>query len=371
MIDKIKEKCPNISDDCLATLQKHCPSLDQNCLDSLTQMDYYLVGRENFNLSIDEVEQIKKCMQCGGNTNADKPKKQIIGTTKYGEEGYLELLYYILNYGEFRGNRTGVNTRSVFHSSLAFDLEKGFPALTTKKLFWNGVIGELLWFLSGKNDLNSLRKFTYGEDLGQKTIWDIDFSRWNSARNRDNNESGGNIYGVQWRRFSSAYANGIYTDQIRDLLEEAKINPTSRRLVLNAWNSADIKNDNMALPPCHMAFQLYIENGHVNLKWTQRSVDCFLGLPFNIASYAMLTHIFAHWLDLKVGWLVADLTNVHIYESHVDAVKEQLNREPLQLCEAPIIPKGFTLEKINSFTAKDFPLIDYQSHPRISAPMEG
>lgn len=290
-----------------------------------------------------------------------------------GEKGYLELLDHIMTHGVDRGDRTKTGTRSIFHANLGFNLwADGFPVLTTKKLFWKGVMGELLWFLSGRTDLDSLRKFTYGKDKDQKTIWDIDYARWHRTGDRYVPENeGGNLYGKQWRHFTSNWNGGIAIDQIKWVLEEAKRNPESRRLIVNAWNAADVAHETQALPCCHFAFQLYIEDGKLNLKWNQRSVDYATGCPFNIASYAMLTHIFAHWLDLEAGYVIGDLTNVHIYNNHFDAVREQLLRSPLPLCKAPIIPSDFTLDTMHQFTALDFPLINYQSHPSICLPFNG
>lgn len=287
-----------------------------------------------------------------------------------GERGYLDLLYHIMRSGTDRKDRTGIGTRSIFSANLEFDLNDGFPLLTTKKVFWKGVIGELLWFLSGNTDLNSLRTFTYGVDNNQKTIWDIDYQRWHNENNQNvpTNE-GGNLYGRQWRHFTSGNAQPV--DQIKNLLSLAEADPTSRRLIINAWNAADIHSKNMALPPCHFCIQVYIENNQVNLKWSQRSCDMFLGVPFNIASYAALAHIFANWLGLGVGKLVGDLTNVHIYNTHFDAVEQQLNRLPKPLCTAPEIPKNFTLDTVNNFTAADFAIYDYECYPAIKAPMAG
>jgi len=289
------------------------------------------------------------------------------------EEGYLELLDNIMTYGTDRGDRTGTGTRSIFHANIQFDFSESFPILTTKKVFWNGVMGELLWFLSGKSDLSSLRKFTHGKDKGQKTIWDIDFARWHRTGDRSVPEDeGGNLYGKQWRDFTShSEGESIHADQVRSVLEEARRNPESRRLLVNAWNAADIEHERLSLPPCHFCYQLYIENGKLNLKWSQRSVDSFLGLPFNIASYAMLTQIYAHWLGYEPGLVIGDLTNVHVYKTHFDAVNEQLKRQPLDYAIGPDMPTGFTLDTIDQFTALDFPLKKYESHPPIKAPMSG
>lgn len=280
-----------------------------------------------------------------------------------GEEGYLRLLDEVITFGKIRGDRTGTGTHSLFSAALSFNLQDGFPLLTTKKMAWKSIVGELLWFLSGSSELGDLRKFTYGSTDNRKTIWDADIERW-WAEAGTTGTNGGRLYGPQWRDFGDQRC-----DQVVGLLEEAKTNPESRRLLINAWNASDIDNDWLALPPCHFAVQFYIEDGKLNCKWNQRSVDCFLGLPFNIASYALLTHIFAQWLDLEVGYLVGDLTNVHVYQTHIDAVREQLKNEPLTLCEVNI-PK-VTLEQIEDFEvwAKDFTLDGYESHQQIKAPM--
>jgi len=282
-----------------------------------------------------------------------------------GEEGYLRLLDDIMIHGKDRGDRTGTGTRSLFSATVMFDLQERFPLLTTKKMATKSIFGELLWFLSGDSDLGSLRTFTFGFKDNQRTIWDDNIVKYSGS----NTGSGGLLYGVQWREFAGRDSGlEIYSDQISELLEEASQNPESRRLLVNAWNSAEIREQLMALPPCHFAFQLYIEDGFLNLKWNQRSCDAFLGVPFNIASYAALTHIFARILGLKPGILIGDLTNVHIYNNHFDAVREQLENEIIK-CDTRLLIPNITLDNIRYFSANDFVIEKYESHKPIKAPM--
>ena len=279
--------------------------------------------------------------------------------TYEGEWGYLDMMSNILNHGKEREDRTGTGTYSIFSSSLVYDLQEGFPAVTTKQLFWKGVAGELLWFLSGSNDLPSLRRFTYGEDKGQRTIWTDDFTKYS------NDETGGRIYGVQWRSAAGKNVRGV--DQVQNLIDTINSDTTSRRLMINSWNAAEVHKGMMALPPCHFCVQFYIEDGYLHCKWSQRSCDVFLGVAYNIASYALLTHLIAHWTGYKPGILIGDLTNVHLYKNHVDQAIEQVNRKPF---DPPTlkIPSEITLGSIKNYTASDFQLINYQHHEKITAP---
>lgn len=286
-----------------------------------------------------------------------------------GEEGYLQLLNDIIVEGVDRGDRTGTGTRSIFSAQIEFDLQESFPLLTTKKMATKAIFGELLWFLDGKSDLASLRRFTFGdENSTKKTIWDDNIKSWDSAQ-----KWGGYLYGKQWRGFCGlgpgSGPDAVGWDQIHGLLEDVRRNPESRRLIVNAWNAAEINHDMMALPPCHFAFQVYIEKGYLNLKFSMRSSDVFLGLPFNIASYAALTHILADWLGYKLGKLIGDLTNVHIYQNHFEAVREQLSREVLDCKTKLTLPEGMTLDNLHEYTASDFTITGYDSHPAIKAPM--
>lgn len=288
------------------------------------------------------------------------------------EIGYLDLLQEILSNGSKRGDRTGTGTRSIFSACVGFDLREGFPLLTTKKMATNAIIGELLWFLSGDSNLSALRYHTYGDaNSDKKTIWDDNIKAWDAA-----GESGGLLYGVQWRNFAGSsygpvdnWVEPIYNDQVSTVLDEAKRNPESRRLIVDAWNAAEIYHKEMALPPCHFAWQLYIDGDYIDLKWNQRSVDTFLGLPFNIASYATLLSLFGKWLNKQPRMLVGDLTNVHIYENHIDAVNTQLRNIPIACRPKLHIPSNIRLDNLHKFTAKDFYITDYCSHNKIFAPM--
>ena len=219
---------------------------------------------------------------------------------------YLKILTDVILLGEPRNDRTGTGTVSIFDSYAKFDLREGFPAVTTKRLAWKSVVGELLWFLSGSTNLHDLRVFTFGRDEGQWTIWTPNYEDQAISMGYDNGNLGP-VYGKQWRKFGGR-------DQILELIEGLKNNPHGRRHLVSAWNVAEL--DKMALPPCHYGFQCYVSNdGYLDLKWAQRSVDCFLGLPFNIASYALLTHI------------LAKLTGFHFSSTN----------EPETLCASTII----------------------------------
>lgn len=282
-----------------------------------------------------------------------------------GEEGYLALLKEIMDNGKDRGDRTGTGTRSIFSAQIEFDLTERFPLLTTKKMATRAIVGELLWMLDGKSDLKSLRKLTFGnENSDKKTIWDDNIKTYQGS------EQGGALYGEQWRGFVG-YVSGDYgfVDQLKIVLRDAKANPESRRLLVSSWNAAEIEHDQMALPPCHFAWQIYIEDGYLDLKWNQRSCDVFLGIPFNIASYAALAQILAQWLGLKPRMLVGDLTNIHIYHNHFDAVNEQLRRTPVWCNTKLVVPDNIELDNLEDFWAGDFSIESYESHPPIKAPM--
>lgn len=257
---------------------------------------------------------------------------------------YEDLLREILETGVPKDDRTGTGTRSLFARQLRYDLAEGFPAITTKSLYWHGVVGELLWFLQGGTNVRWLQE-------NQIHIWD----EW-----ADENGDLGPIYGHQWRAWPTS---GDAVDQIAHLIETLNTNPDSRRLVVSAWNVSDLPQ--MALPPCHMFFQCWVAAGRLSLQIYQRSCDMFLGVPFNIASYALLTHMLAQQSGLKPGELVWTGGDCHIYDNHVDQVREQLGREPypfptLVLEKAPSID-DYTFEMIR--------LENYQHHPKISAPI--
>jgi thymidylate synthase len=259
---------------------------------------------------------------------------------------YLDLLKDILENGVQKDDRTGTGTISVFGRQLRFDLQKGFPLLTTKKLHIRSIIHELLWFLSGNTNIQYLKE-------NGVTIWD----EW-----ADENGDLGPIYGAQWRSWKGA--DGKTIDQITNVIEQIKKNPNSRRLLVSAWNVAEI--DKMKLPPCHYAFQFYVADGKLSCMWQQRSVDTFLGLPFNIASYALLTHMIAHQCDLEVGELIFSGGDVHLYSNHLEQAKLQLTREPRSLPKLLIKRKP---ESIFEYKFDDFEIVDYNPHPHIKAPV--
>lgn len=286
---------------------------------------------------------------------------------------YKELLQKILDEGTIRGDRTGTGTISIFDAKLSFDLRKGFPACTTKTLAWKAIVGELLWFITGSSNVDKLRELTHGLLGRGKTIWDANYEKQGKDLGFRSGELGA-VYGRQWRAFGtysktetgSLKLEGNSVDQLADLIKEAASNPESRRLLVSAWNPLAL--DISALPPCHWAFEVYIDNGFLDLKWHQRSVDVFLGLPFNIASYALLQSILAHLLGLQPRFLVGDLSNVHIYANHVEQVKEQLSREPREL-PTLVMPEISSLESLKYLEARDFKLEGYNPHPTIKAEM--
>jgi thymidylate synthase len=291
---------------------------------------------------------------------------------------YHKLLEDILEYGQETTDRTGVGTKSIFGYQMRFNLQDGFPAVTTKRLAWKAVVGELLWFLEGSTDERRLAELTYGKDktelVGRTTIWTANADAQGKALGYINNEFTkelGPVYGSQWRRFNRDATIGIEEDQIVWLLNELQANPDSRRLILSAWNPNQLRE--MALPPCHYAFQLHVRHGKLSGMLTMRSNDAFLGSPFNIASYALLIHIFARETGLDVGELVYSIGNAHIYMNHIDQVKEQLSRTEyplptLEIANDFILSDGLKC-KFDIDTVDMFELVNYQYHPTIKAPM--
>ncbi|PHQ81500.1 MAG: thymidylate synthase [Coxiella sp. (in: Bacteria)] len=259
---------------------------------------------------------------------------------------YLDLLTAVMTEGTDKPDRTGTGVRSIFSYDMRFDLSKGFPLLTTKKLHIRSIVYELLWFLNG--DTNT----QYLNDNGVK-IWDA----WTDA-------SGdlGPVYGKQWRHWATP--DGGEVDQIARVIEEIKTNPNSRRLIVNAWNVGEL--DKMALTPCHCLFQFYVANGKLSCKLTQRSADVFLGVPFNIASYALLTHMVAQQCDLDVGTFVWSGGDVHIYQNHFDQVKEQCSRKPGKL---PTLRLKQHPAAIDAYQFEDFEIVDYHPQSHIKAPI--
>lgn len=277
---------------------------------------------------------------------------------------YHELLTDILDNGEDKDDRTGVGTLSVFGRNLRFDLRTGFPAITTKKLAWKSVVAELLWFIEGSKDERRLAELTHGNKDGTVTIWTPNSLApyWKKKAKFEGDV--GRIYGVQWRRWRKPF-NGGYVDQLNNLIEGLKSDPNGRRHIITAWNPGEL--DEMALPPCHMMAQFYVnKNRELSCQMYQRSVDVFLGLPFNIASYALLTHMIAQVSNLRVGELVINMGDTHIYKNHIEQVQEQLKREPMT---PPVLQLNPDIIDINNFTMTDINLLNYTSHGTIRAKM--
>lgn len=270
---------------------------------------------------------------------------------------YNNVLDCILKQGVDREGRNGM-TRGLFAIQMRFNLENGFPAVTTKKLAFNAVKGELLWFLEGTGDENRLKEIM-GKNL---TIWtdNAGASYWKPKAEFPGDL--GRIYGVQWRHWKKS--DGTEVDQIADLINKLKTNPYDRRLVITAWNPGEL--DQMALPPCHMIFQFFVANGNLSLHMLQRSCDMFLGVPFNIASYALLLSMIAQVTNLKPQECVLTLNDAHIYHAHFRAVEEQLSRKPKKLPKLWLNPEIMDIDK---FTMEDIKLIDYDYHPAIKAEM--
>ncbi len=259
---------------------------------------------------------------------------------------YLNLLEHVLANGSDRGDRTGTGTRSVFGYQMRFNLAEGFPLLTTKKLHIKSIIYELLWFLRGETNVRWL------QERGVK-IWD----EW-----ADENGDLGPVYGSQWRFWPDGQGGSI--DQIKLLVESIKNNPNSRRHLVTAWNPAEV--DEMALPPCHCLFQFYVADGRLSCQLYQRSADIFLGVPFNIASYALLTHMIAHVTGLKVGEFIHTFGDAHLYANHFEQAKTQLQRTPGKLPKLSILNQRAAL---NDFVFEDFEILDYRAAPSIKAPI--
>lgn len=255
---------------------------------------------------------------------------------------YLELMAYIKEHGSERMDRTGTGISSVFGYQMRFDLQAGFPMVTTKKVHWKSVVYELLWFLQGNTNVQ------YLQDNGVR-IW----NEW-----ADEQGDLGPVYGKQWRRWQSS--DGEVVDQIQNVIDTIKTDPYSRRLIVNAWNVGEISK--MALPPCHMMFQFFVADGTLSCQLYQRSCDVFLGLPFNIASYALLTHMVAQQCDLAVGDFVWTGGDVHLYANHDEQTALQLTREPYALPSLVINRKP---QSINDYQFEDFELQNYQAHPLI------
>lgn len=306
---------------------------------------------------------------------------------------YLDLLQDILDNGEQKDDRTGTGTISVFGRSIKFDLRRGFPAVTTKKLAWKAVVSELLWFIEGSGDEGRLREILYGSrdartdhGVSKKTIWsDNANAEYWKAKSEFPGDLG-RVYGVQWRHWAGkitkadpVFANigaegarleGVINvereeiDQLDNLIKGLKEDPNGRRHIVVSYNPGEI--DQMALPPCHAMFQMYVSKNKLSCQMYQRSGDAFLGIPFNIASYALLTHMIAQVCNMEVGELILVFGDVHIYKNHIDQVNELLSREPM---EAPTLCLNPGIKDINSFSMDDINLVNYKSHPALIAPM--
>ena len=259
---------------------------------------------------------------------------------------YLDLLDHVLKHGNHKMDRTGTGTRSIFGYQMRYPLAKGFPLLTTRALHFRSIAHELLWFLQGSTDVRVLQK-------AGVSIWD----EW-----ADEQGQLGPIYGAQWRRWRTADGNRI--DQLSRVVEQIRTDPDSRRLVVSAWNAGELHN--MALPPCHVLFQFYVADGQLSCQLYQRSADVFLGLPFNIASYSLLTRMVAQVVGLKAGQFIHSLGDVHLYNNHIEQAETQLARTPFP---APALQINPEVRDLFAFRYQDFTLVDYQYHPAIKAPV--
>jgi len=261
-------------------------------------------------------------------------------------EQYHDLMRHVRQHGHRKDDRTGTGTLSVFGWQMRFDLSQGFPLVTTKKLHLRSIIHELLWFIRGETNIKYLQD-------NKVTIWD----EWADA-----NGELGPVYGAQWRSWPARDGSAI--DQLSDVIGRIRKSPDSRRLIVTAWNPADV--DRMALPPCHCLFQFYVAGGRLSCQLYQRSADIFLGVPFNIASYALLTHMVAEVTGLKPGEFIHTLGDAHLYLNHLDQADEQLRREPTPL---PRLIIKRQVKEITDFRFEDFEIVGYQPHPHISAPV--
>ena len=275
---------------------------------------------------------------------ATEPLKQSSATQPALEQPYLDLMQHVLDHGVDRGDRTGVGTRSVFGHQMRFDLSRGFPLLTTKKLHLRSIIHELLWFLRGDTNI------AYLKENGVK-IWDA----W-----ADEDGNLGPVYGYQWRSWPRP--DGGSVDQIKQVIEQIRTNPQSRRLIVSAWNPAQV--DDMQLPPCHCLFQFYVANGRLSCQLYQRSADIFLGVPFNIASYALLLSMVAHVTGLKPGEFIHTLGDAHLYSNHLEQAREQLTRTPKAPPQLVLSPD---VNDVFAFAYDDIRIDDYHAHPHIKA----
>lgn len=280
---------------------------------------------------------------------------------------YIDALKHVLEHGAIREDRTGTGTIGTFGYQMRFNLQEGFPAVTTKKLAWKAVVSELLWFLEGSDDERRLAEILYDKDrldiTDKKTIWTANADKQGKElgyTNSDRVKLLGPVYGVQWRSWNGK------VDQIKNVIEQIKEDPYSRRLIVSAWNAEKVPE--MALPPCHTMFQFYVQGNKLSCQLYQRSADMFLGVPFNIASYALLTHIIAELTGLQAGEFVHTIGDAHIYVDHLKQVHEQLLREPMDMPKL-VMPKMDSLEGYIIQTVDDFKLEGYNPMPSIPASM--
>jgi len=274
---------------------------------------------------------------------------------------YLNQLRQILEHGVERSDRTGVGTISCFGLNARYNLADGFPAVTTKKLVWKSMVSELLWFVSGSGNIRDLKNI-----YAHNKLWDLNYEDYLKRQGLNANDGDmGRVYGQQWRHWRTV--DGKQIDQLQDAINLIRNNPDSRRIIVNAWNPGEADANDVALPPCHSFFQFYVANGKLSLHMYQRSADMFLGVPLNIASYALLLHMIAKITDLEPGELVHTMGDAHIYLDAITQCKEQLSREPLPLPQLDIVDRRQT--EIDDFVMSDFSLNDYQCHQAIKAKM--
>ncbi|XP_044749333.1 thymidylate synthase-like isoform X1 [Coccinella septempunctata] len=304
-------------------------------------------------------------MQTQDNTS-DEGRSKLNGILDHEENQYLGHIQNILNKGVERGDRTGVGTLSIFGAQMRYSLRESFPLLTTKRVFWRGVVEELLWFIRGSTNALELR-------AKNVNIWDGNSTReyLDSVGLTDRIEGDlGPVYGFQWRHYGAEYKDmftdytGQGIDQLENVIETLKSNPNDRRIIMCSWNPIDLPK--MALPPCHCLVQFYVANNELSCMLYQRSADMGLGVPFNIASYALLTNMIAHITGLKPGEFIHTLGDSHVYLNHVEALKVQLQRKPRPF---PILKIKRKIDKLEDFTFEDFELIDYKPHPKIEMAM--
>lgn len=286
------------------------------------------------------------------------------------ENDYLELLHHVRTRGNLKSNRTGIDTLSIFDSNIKIDMSETFPVMTTKKLQWKAVVSELLWFIEGSTNERRLAEIHYGDNrknlIGKKTIWTANADKQGKElgyKNTDTEKELGPIYGYNWRNWDGR------TDQFQNVINKMKSDPDDRRHIVSSWNYNDIHK--MALPPCHDRYQFYIHDNTLSLKFNMRSTDIFLGLNFNISSYALLLHMVASHLDMNVGTLSFSGGDTHVYINHFDAIDKQLSRTPLKNKVELDIPKieSFDIEYIKSLDVNDFKLVNYEHQGVINAPM--